>query len=129
MASLAAKESMPTSSVGRASSEAGITLIEIVVVVAVTISLRSMDPNFVRKLELPEGVHIEAEERDEPRRFLLFPGGTVPRISIPLVNRRGTRRIVQVDPITGVPQIQTPRTNVALPCWTSSSRRSSPVSP
>jgi hypothetical protein len=65
-----------------------------------------------RKLEMPSGVTIEQvlprlpEEIEGPRLFLLLPGGTVPRIGIQIVNRRGVRRIVRVNPMTGVPAIE-----------------------
>ncbi len=77
-----------------------------------TLALRSSRPGFLRTLELPEGVVIRAVHPDMPgeqalnRRFLIFPGGTPPRIGVELVNGRGVRRIVRVDPITGVPQIE-----------------------
>lgn len=76
------------------------------------IQLRSTEPGFERSLQMPSGVRIEAvlppplEETGAPRRFLLLPGGVTPRIGIQLVNARGVRRIVRVDPITGVPQIE-----------------------
>ena len=79
------------------------------------IVMRSEDPNFVRTLPMPEGVtivkihpEISGEENTE-RRIVLFPGGTIPRIGVEVTNRRGQRRIVRVDPITGVPQVETPR--------------------
>ena len=65
-----------------------------------------------RKLEMPSGVTIKAVwpklavEQEGPRRFLLLPGGTPPRIGIEIVNRRGVRRIVRVNPMTGVPEIE-----------------------
>jgi len=65
-----------------------------------------------RTLEMPPGVTIKAvwpkigEESDAPRRFLLLPGATVPRIGIEIANRKGVRRIVRVDPITGVPDVE-----------------------
>ena len=78
------------------------------------ITLESGEPNFSRKLELPEGIRIDSLEPAspsgdaDPRRFLVLPGGVVPRIGIGLANRRGGRRLVRVDPITGVPQIERP---------------------
>jgi prepilin-type N-terminal cleavage/methylation domain-containing protein len=66
----------------------------------------------VRKLEMPPGVTIQAVwpklpvEPDGPRRILLLPGGTAPRIGIEIRNRKGTRRIVRVNPMTGVPEIE-----------------------
>lgn len=76
--------------------------------------LRSPEPGFVRKLEMPEGVEIRAVLPETPgetgaaRRILLYPGGTVPRFGVEIGNRRGARRIVRVDPTTGVPQVERP---------------------
>jgi hypothetical protein len=39
------------------------------------------------------------------RQFLIVPGGAAPRMGVVLENRRGTKRMVSVDPITGVPQV------------------------
>ncbi len=89
-------------------------------VVAVTISktdrsvwLDSTDASFRRKLVLPDGISIarvlpEAPEDEEgaPRQFVFFPGGVVPRVGLDLVNDRQQHRIVRVDPITGVPQVE-----------------------
>ena len=80
-----------------------------------TLGLRSSAPGFQRTLELPDGVDIRGvlprsplEPSDAPRRILLFPGGAIPGFGIELVNRRGTRRIVSVDPIVGAPRVETP---------------------
>ena len=65
-----------------------------------------------RRLEMPSGITIQqvwprlAEETDAPRLFLLLPGGAVPRIGIEIANRKGVRRIVRVNPMTGVPEIE-----------------------
>jgi prepilin-type N-terminal cleavage/methylation domain-containing protein len=67
---------------------------------------RSPDLEFSRRLELPEGYRIQtilpaAEvSPDEPRRFLLYPGGAVPRIGVEIANRSGAKRMVSVDPFT-----------------------------
>jgi hypothetical protein len=90
-------------------------LIEIVVSRAGNnIVMRSEDPGFVRTLSMPTGVtivkiHPEIVGLDEEneRPFVLYPGGTVPRIGVEIVNRKGQHRIVRVDPITGVPQVET----------------------
>jgi prepilin-type N-terminal cleavage/methylation domain-containing protein len=77
--------------------------------------LSSTEPGWVRKLELTEGVSVEGVEPAPPAppefenrlfRFLLYPGGSPPRIAVTIVNRRGSRRIVRVDPVTGVPEIE-----------------------
>jgi prepilin-type N-terminal cleavage/methylation domain-containing protein len=63
--------------------------------------LRSADNTIARRLDLPDGVRIEGE----PRQLLLLPGAAFPRFAVQLVNRRGQRRLVTIDPITGVPKI------------------------
>lgn len=76
--------------------------------------LRSSEPGFERRLELPEGVSIlavlppapePAGQPERPRRFILMPGGGLPRIGVEIENRRGARRVVSLDPITGVPRV------------------------
>jgi prepilin-type N-terminal cleavage/methylation domain-containing protein len=65
-----------------------------------------------RKLEMPSGVTIKAiwpklaANPDATRRFLLMPGGAVPRLGIEIANRKGVRRIIRVNPMTGVPDIE-----------------------
>jgi|SRR5579863_394315 len=54
-------------------------------------------------LRMPQGISIEG---DDPRRFLLQPGGTFPRITLVLHNEKGARRSVRIDPITAVPEIR-----------------------
>lgn len=54
-------------------------------------------------LRMPQGIAIEG---DEPRRFLLQPGGAFPRIALVLRNDKGARRSVRIDPATGVPEIR-----------------------
>ena len=76
--------------------------------------LRSVEAGFVRRLDLTDGVTIIAVhpsmygEMDGVRSFMLYPGGTPPRIGIELANRKGDRRMVSVDPVTGVPVIERP---------------------
>ena len=57
----------------------------------------------VRVYQTPTGVSLEG---DESRRYLLFPGGAFPRISVVLRNEKGARRSVEIDPVTAVPQIR-----------------------
>jgi len=78
------------------------------------IAMQSPDANFLKKLYLPPGIAVRAvwpalpDPSDEPRRFLLQPGGVPPRIGIEIGNRRGMRRIVRLNPITGVTEIEQP---------------------
>lgn len=79
-----------------------------------SIEMRSSEPGFYRKLEMPEGVSIvqvlpQLPEDADPglkRDFLLYPGGTVPPLGLQLINRRNVQRVVRVDPITGVPHVE-----------------------
>jgi prepilin-type N-terminal cleavage/methylation domain-containing protein len=79
------------------------------------IEMRSVETEFYRKLEMPDGVSIThilpelPENPDAPRTFMLYPGATAPPIGVELVNRRNVDRIVRVDPITGVPRVEQPQ--------------------
>lgn len=73
-----------------------------------TLVARSADNVFDRRLDLPDGIHIvsvaprvEGDPQDM-RRFLVYPGGSVPKVAIEIENRSGRRRLVSLDPITGV---------------------------
>lgn len=66
------------------------------------IELFSTEPGYARKLEMPAGITISG---DEPRRFVIMPGGTAPRVGVELTNKRGGHRLVRIDPVTGVPVI------------------------
>jgi prepilin-type N-terminal cleavage/methylation domain-containing protein len=67
---------------------------------------RSPDLQYSRRLELPPGYRILAVlppaeiNPDQPRRFLMYPGGTIPRIGVEIANRDGNKRMVSVDPFT-----------------------------
>ncbi len=72
---------------------------------------RTADLGFVRRLDLPVQLRIVSVQpalptvldAQEPRTFLLYPGGSVPRIGIEIATFQGRRRLVSVDPITGSP--------------------------
>lgn len=79
------------------------------------ISARSSDMSLNRTLVVPAPVRIVSagaelpnaalEDRSEntagQRRYLLYPGGSPPRISIELQTAEGRKRRVWVDPVTG----------------------------
>jgi Tfp pilus assembly protein FimT len=77
-----------------------------------SISMRSADGKIARTLDLTGGVAIQnilpgtAEMNQQPRHFVVMPGGAPPQITVELGNGRGERRIVRVDPITGAPEIE-----------------------
>jgi type II secretory pathway pseudopilin PulG len=78
------------------------------------ISARSVDLSLNRTLELEVPVRITsvgqtsggdtppAAAVDGQRRFLLYPGGTPPRITIELETKEGRKRRVVVDAVTGM---------------------------
>ena len=82
---------------------------------------RSPDQSFARRLTIPEPFHITAIRPaaevapDEPRRFLLIPGGTMPRISIEISADNGRKRTVTVDPLTGMPHNEILNTGADAP--------------
>jgi prepilin-type N-terminal cleavage/methylation domain-containing protein len=84
------------------------------------ILVRGADPRLERRLEIPAGVRIAAvlpvpPTGDPPQRqFLLHPSGTVPRIGIVLASGRGSRRLVRIDPVVGVPEITIPGPEAGL---------------
>ena len=87
--------------------------------VELTISLKesklsaySNEAGFSREITLPQGIRIEAifpqtgEEVEGARRLILLPGASVPGIGVQFGNRRGSHRIVRLDPMTGFPRVE-----------------------
>lgn len=78
------------------------------------IVLTSVEPGFLRTFRPSGGVTIAAvlppalnADPSQPRRFIVYPGGAIPRLGILLSNPHGTRRLVRIDPITGVAESRT----------------------
>jgi len=75
---------------------------------------RTADLGFTRRLEISPQLRIVSvqpalpavPDTEEPRTFLLYPGGGVPRIGIEIATLQGRRRLVSVDPVTGSPSAQ-----------------------
>ena len=73
---------------------------------------RTADLGFTRRLDLPIQIQILSVQPVLPtgvdpqdlRSFLLYPGGSVPRIGIEISTSQGRRRLVSVDPVTGSPR-------------------------
>jgi prepilin-type N-terminal cleavage/methylation domain-containing protein len=77
-----------------------------------TLAMYSNESGFRNELKLPDGILIDAvlprtdDEGDGIYRLILMPGASVPGIGIQLANRRGGRRIVRLDPMTGFPHTE-----------------------
>ena len=71
---------------------------------------RTPDLAFNRRFDLPDTIRILSVQPraqgapDEPRQFLCYPGGTAPHVAVEIANRAGRKRLVSVDPVTGVPR-------------------------
>lgn len=69
-------------------------------------------PDFERRFEMPDGIRITAVLPEAPvdpalpRRYLIYPGGTPPKIGVRIANARGAQRIVSLDPITAVANVE-----------------------
>jgi prepilin-type N-terminal cleavage/methylation domain-containing protein len=92
-------------------------VVEIQVIPAAnTLLARSLDVAYTRQLQLPQPFRIASispplaaqAPADQPRRFLVYPGGTVPQIGIEIVHPKGRRRMVSLDPITATPRAVAP---------------------
>ena len=66
---------------------------------------RTADLGFSRRLEMPPQIHIVGDA-EEPRRFLVYPGGSLPRIGVEIATTQGRRRMVSVDPVSGSPRAE-----------------------
>ncbi len=81
--------------------------------------LRSMDPKFERSLKLEDGVaifHLHPEppsEGETARSVILLPGTTFPRLGVELINRRGQRRLIRIDPLTAMTVVEIPPESVS----------------
>jgi len=80
-----------------------------------TLRLSSTEAGWTRKLQMPDGVTVESVEPAPPAppefenrlfRFFLYPGGAPPRIAVTIVNQRRAKRIVRLNPVTGIPEIE-----------------------
>jgi type II secretory pathway pseudopilin PulG len=68
----------------------------------------------VRELAMPETIRIvkihpvlPSGEEEQARSIVLYPNGAIPRFGVEIASPKGIHRIVRVDPITGVPQVET----------------------
>jgi hypothetical protein len=77
-----------------------------------SVSMRDAAGRFTRRMDMTKGVIIRdiqpgtPELNQQPRSFVVLPGGVAPAIAVELGNSRGGRRLVRVDPITGTPEVR-----------------------
>lgn len=78
-----------------------------------TLTAISGDHRFQKRLDITSPIKIlsvqpaleaDAEDQNQTRRFLVYPGGAVPKVSIEIGNSEGRKRVVSIDPVTGVPR-------------------------
>jgi type II secretory pathway pseudopilin PulG len=78
-----------------------------------TITAMSADHGFQKRLDIASPIRIlsvqpalaaDADDQNQVRRFLVYPGGSVPKIAIEIGNSAGRKRLVSIDPVTGIPQ-------------------------
>lgn len=74
----------------------------------------SADMGFQKRVALTKGLRITGVKPgnappDANREFLIYPGGTVPALTIEISTASGHRRVVSVDPITGLAQSELPK--------------------
>lgn len=71
----------------------------------------SADGAWEKNLDLVDGVEIPAPEVGDKavRRLVLLPGVPVPRLRVPLRTTRGRALTVELNPLTGVPEIEEPK--------------------
>lgn len=79
------------------------------------LAARGLRGKFHRELALPEGVMLRGvlpmaqDDLAGTRTILIFPGASVPQIGVVLENSRGQRRVVTLDPISGVARVEEPK--------------------
>jgi hypothetical protein len=76
--------------------------------------LESAEPGYMRELNVNGATIREVlpgipGDPQEARRFYLLPGAVAPRITVVLANKRGSQRLVRIDPVTGTPVIERPK--------------------
>jgi type II secretory pathway pseudopilin PulG len=75
--------------------------------------IKLLASDLTRELSMPETIRIAklhpeilTPDDNQTRSIVLYPGGAIPRFGIEIEGPRKARRIVRVDPITGVPEVE-----------------------
>jgi prepilin-type N-terminal cleavage/methylation domain-containing protein len=83
------------------------------------LEIRGSQPALAKELVLEEGIsilRIHPEPPGDPvpvRHVVLTPGAPFPAFAIELLNRRGQRRLIRMDPLSSVPIVETPLEDVS----------------
>lgn len=82
------------------------------------IVLRSAASTRDQIFDIPPGIRISrilpslfTSEEQADRYLLVYPNGAPPQLIVELENPRGTRRLIQLDPITGVARVADVKTD------------------
>jgi len=73
-----------------------------------------VSPHKPMEILLPEGVTVTRVYPEPPGEapelvsVVLMPGATFPALRVELLNARGQRRLVRIDPLAGVPVVEVP---------------------
>lgn len=79
-----------------------------------SIEVNGLMGKYQRAMVLPEGVRIVSVqpepqgEQSPTRTIVVFPGATMPQITLVLENQKGARRTVELDPVTGTARVAAP---------------------
>jgi len=77
-----------------------------VVIESARLKALAADGTWERSLDLPDGVEIPPPEMERPaRRVVLLPGVPPPRMRLTVRTTRGRSLSVEMNPLTGVPEI------------------------
>jgi prepilin-type N-terminal cleavage/methylation domain-containing protein len=76
-----------------------------------TLSALGAASGYRKQFEMPDGVLLSAvlpapPETGGPHSIVLYPGAPFPALRFELANRRGSRRSVRIDPLTGTPVVE-----------------------
>jgi hypothetical protein len=80
-----------------------------------TLRWRTRKPGALKEFVLPEGLRFASvrlgsqADSGEDRVIPLTPGAPFPKLTLEIINRRGARRLVRIDPVAGVPEVAPPQ--------------------
>jgi hypothetical protein len=77
---------------------------------------RTRKPGALKEYTLPDGLRFasvrmgsQVDPGEADRVIPLSPGAPFPKLTLEIINRRGARRLVRIDPVAGVPEVAPPQ--------------------